>query len=196
MNNEHFKVSRKTKETDITLSLSLTGQEPSTIDTDIPFFNHLLTSMAFHGSFSLKLEARGDVDVDPHHLVEDTGLVLGEALKKLQKDLSPITRFSNSVVPMDESLAEVSLDVCGRAVLVYKADFPQPYSGTFDMSLIREFLTALSTRADMVIHAHIRYGENSHHMAEALFKALGKAIKAAFTPLPDEYGVQSTKGSL
>jgi imidazoleglycerol-phosphate dehydratase len=184
--------SRKTKETDITISLDITGPGSVSVDTGVPFFDHLLTAMAFHGGLGLDVVAKGDIEVDPHHLVEDIGLVLGDTLKKSSKD--GMQRYGHAVVPMDDALSEAVIDACGRPYLEYRAAFPQERSGDFDMWLIREFLLALSNRAMINIHALCRYGENSHHMAESLFKALGIAIKAAFTPTAG--GVRSTKGVL
>ncbi|MCF6335642.1 MAG: imidazoleglycerol-phosphate dehydratase HisB [Spirochaetales bacterium] len=189
-----IEIERKTKETDIKLILNTDGGN-ITINTGIPFFDHLLTAMTFHGEIGIDLTATGDVDVDPHHLVEDTGLVLGAALKKTIETYGAVRRFSHTVIPMDEALSEVTLDVCGRPCLVYNALYPQEYSGQFQMALLKEFLGALANSAGMGIHAHCRYGENSHHMAESLFKALGKAIKASFTPVNSDK-IMSTKGKL
>lgn len=185
---------RKTKETDIRLELNLGSSVIPQISTGLPFFDHILYSMAFHGGFFLRIEATGDIDVDPHHLVEDTGLVFGEALKQAAEKSTAINRFGHFIIPMDASLSEATIDVCGRPNLVYRADYPQTHAGDFDISLIREFLKALTDRAGMTLHAECRYGENSHHMVEALFKAIGKSIGQAYTP--HEGGILSTKGSL
>ncbi len=187
---------RRTKETEVTVILSFLHNPTVSVATDLPFFNHLLTAMAFHGHFSLNVHAVGDVQVDPHHLVEDTALVLGDVLKSIAKKSGPLTRFGHSVIPMDDSLAEVVIDVCERPFLVYNADFPQTSAGDFDIFLLREFLFALVNRAGITLHANIRYGQNSHHMAEALFKALGKAIFTAYTPAEHRGGIRSTKGIL
>jgi imidazoleglycerol-phosphate dehydratase len=149
--------------------------------------------MAFHGAFSIRVEALGDTDVDPHHLVEDVGLVLGDTLAKLSWDTGPVKRFGHAVIPMDEALSEVTVDVSGRPSLIYQASFPQSHAGDFDLALLREFMVALSGRARISLHGTVRYGENSHHMAESLFKALGKAIGQAYT---FEDKVLSTKGAL
>lgn len=197
--NTEARAERKTAETDISLTLTLGSLEnPAArpeIRMDLPFFAHMLTAMAFHGGFSLKLAASGDVDVDPHHLVEDVGLVLGEAFREIRKKSGPFKRFGHSVVPMDEALSEVTLDVSGRPYLVYRAEYPQDRAGDFSLSLIKEFLQALAVRGEMNIHASCLYGENGHHMAEALFKALGRALGQAFTPAEGQ-NVLSTKGSL
>jgi imidazoleglycerol-phosphate dehydratase len=186
---------RETKETNISLTVSLDEAEPVAIDTGVPFFDHLLTAMSFHGGFSLSLKATGDLSVDAHHLVEDSGLVLGDAFLALTSAEPGITRFGHAVIPMDEALSEVSVDVCGRPACVYRAEFPQPLVGTFDTSLIREFLLALAQRAKISLHAAVREGENSHHMAECLFKALGKALAAAYAPGHGRASV-STKGTI
>ena len=158
----------------------------------IPFFEHMLNAMAFHGGFRLEVEASGDIEVDPHHLVEDLGLVLGQALSCLRKG-NALARFGHAVVPMDETLAEVILDASGRPYLVYQADYPQERVGTFDLRLIKEFFHALAVKGEMNVHALCRYGGNAHHIAEALFKALGRALGEAYTPLKEEK-VLSTKG--
>ena len=192
MGNRTVVLKRKTKETDIKLTLDLDAKGVE-IDTPVAFFNHMLTAMAFHGGFALKVKADGDVDVDPHHLVEDLGLVLGDALSKSAEKTSVVKRYGYSIIPMDEAVSEAVIDICGRPSMVLNADFPQAYSGTFDMSLIREFLIALSNRAQIALHCTCRYGANSHHMAEALFKALGKAIAQAYSDAGSDQ-VLSTKG--
>ncbi len=194
MSSRKILLQRTTKETDITVELDLSGEGGVEIKTQLPFFNHILTSMAFHGNFALKISGVGDIDVDPHHLVEDCGLVLGEALNKTIEEFGPVMRYSNSVIPMDDALSEVTIDASGRPYCVFKADFPQPYSGNFDMSLLKEFFTALVNKAQITLHAECRYGENSHHMAESLFKALGKALYGAYYPLSEGKDVLSTKG--
>lgn len=192
MRKNAVEIKRKTKETDIRLSLDMTGKGVD-IDTPVAFFNHMLTAMAFHGGFALSVKADGDIDVDPHHLVEDIGLVLGDALAKSAEKTGVVKRYGYSIIPMDEAVSEAVIDICGRPSLVFNADFPQPKAGTFDMSLIREFLIALSNRAQIALHCTCRYGQNSHHMAEALFKALGKALAQAYAPA-DSKQVLSTKG--
>jgi imidazoleglycerol phosphate dehydratase HisB len=187
---------RTTKETDISLSLSLDETDPVAVDTGVPFFDHMLTAMSFHGGFSLKVTASGDLSVDAHHLVEDLGIVLGDALLQAAGPEPSVKRFSHAVVPMDEALAETVIDVCGRSTCVYRADFPQKLIGTFDPALIREFFQALSQRAKISLHATVREGENSHHMAEALFKSLGLALAAAYTHVPGPRRTVSTKGTL
>jgi imidazoleglycerol-phosphate dehydratase len=188
--------SRKTKETDIHIEIDPDGEGNISIKTGVPFLDHLLHAMAFHGGFDLTIKAKGDLDVDPHHLIEDTGIVLGQTLLNIVTEYGSIVRFSYAIIPMDDALSEVVIDVCGRPSLIYKAMFPQRRVGDFDTALLKEFLTGLTSRAGMSLHAHIRYGENSHHMAESLFKALGKAIKIAYTKTGDNQGEMSTKGTI
>lgn len=188
-------VERKTKETEILVSLqeavALTPE--LSIDTPVPFFNHMLQAMLFHGGFGGSITGRGDVDVDPHHLVEDVGLVLGDALLELQERRGAVARFGHAVVPMDDALAEVTVDACKRPYLVYNVSFPQSYAGSFDISLAKEFFQGLSSRARINLHMETRYGENSHHMVEALFKACGRSLQMAYAA---SGGILSTKGSL
>ncbi len=181
-NPRRIETSRKTKETDITVVLDLSGPGDIRVDTGLPFFDHLLTSMAFHGGFCLSVAARGDVEVDAHHLVEDTGLVLGNALADILQRCQPVARFGHAVIPMDEALAEVAVDVCGRPTLGYRPRFPQARAGSFDLWLLREFFLALADQARISIHVDTRGAENSHHAAEAVFKALGRALAQAYGP--------------
>jgi imidazoleglycerol-phosphate dehydratase len=185
--------SRKTSETEVHVELGLGEAGIVTIDTGVPFFDHLLKAMSFHGRFTLVLRARGDLEVDEHHLVEDTGLALGEALSELAAGEEAVRRFGHAVVPMDESLCEVSIDICGRPTLVFTGEFPQARIGSFEADLVREFLNALAARARIALHACLRYGANSHHLAEALFKALGLALSQAYAP---SKGEMSTKGTI
>ena len=185
---------RNTRETQIRLTLKLDSPEEPKIETPVPFFNHILSSMSFHGGFGLSLVADGDVEVDPHHLVEDTGIVLGDALRESIERFGPVRRFGRAVIPMDEALSSVTLDASGRPFLVLKAVFPQEYAGEFPLCLVKEFLIALSSRGGLTLHGECSYGENSHHMAEALFKALGRALGEAFRPAAGS--VVSTKGLL
>ena len=185
-------VARKTRETDITLTLDL-DRTGGSVRTGVAFFDHLLASMAFHGRFRLDLEAAGDIGVDAHHLVEDTGLVLGQAFADVFARAGRVARFAHAVIPMDEALSEVAIDVCGRPTLAWRAAFPQSWVGTFDLSLLREFFGALASQARISLHAETRAGENSHHMAEALFKALGRALQQAYAPTGDE---MSSKGRM
>jgi imidazoleglycerol-phosphate dehydratase len=186
-------VARKTRETDITLTLDPDAAVAGAIRTGLPFLDHLLTSMSFHGGLGLALEGSGDLEVDAHHMVEDTGIVLGQAFAAVLEKSGQVTRFGHAVIPMDEALAEATVDVCGRSTLFWHALFPQPQAGTFDLSLLREFFTALAAQACISLHVEVRRGENSHHMAEAGFKALGKALQQAYAPSSRE---MSSKGQI
>ena len=189
---------RKTKETCIAVELDL--DEPGSIDveTGVPFFDHLLGAAAFHGRFGLRVRAQGDTEVDFHHVVEDTGLVVGDALEKILAEHGEVERFGHSIIPMDEALSEAVVDVCGRSTLVFEPSFPQAMVGSFDVALIREFLSALAMRARIALHVRLIHGVNSHHMAESLFKALGRALKAAYTARSSHEGTDgmSTKGTI
>lgn len=191
-------ITRTTKETSITLSLNRAIQQPPQVDIqmDLPFFAHMLHAFAYHGGFDLTIQGTGDIDVDPHHLVEDVGIVLGQAVLQLQNSLGPTKRFGHQVIPMDDALGEAVIDCCNRAYLVYQADFPQSHSGTFDMSLFREFFTSFVSNSRINLHLICRYGVNSHHMIEALFKAMGRALGIALTPLEGADQALSTKGKL
>lgn len=186
--------SRTTKETSITLSLDLSSAPDPEIDTGLPFFDHMLTAMSFHGALGLKLAAGGDVEVDAHHTVEDVGIVLGSAIEEIQQSAPNIRRFGSALVPMDDALVEVSVDFGGRPYIVTNLRFPQEYAGGFQLPLIREFLHGLAVHGKCNLHANARYGENGHHVAEACFKALGIAIYGAFSPGPYRKGA-STKGA-
>lgn len=174
----------------------MSGTGDVNIQTGVPYLDHMLTAMAFHGKFDLDIKATGDLEVDPHHLVEDVGLVFGDALKTTVEKFGGVKRYAQSCIPMDEALSEVVVDVCMRPYLVYKADYPQEFSGTFQMFLLREFFHALTAKGALTLHAICRYGENSHHMSEALFKALGRALKEAYTPIDSSTDSMSTKGKL
>lgn len=186
------RLERTSAETRIAVELGLDLSAPVRIDTPVPFFNHVLEALAFHGRFALQVRARGDVEVDPHHLVEDVGLVLGDCLREACGDAA-VTRFGCALVPMDDALAEVVIDAGGRPYLHYSASYPQPLAGAFDVALVREFLLAVTTRARINVHATVRRGVNTHHMVEALFKALGRALAAAYAP---SAAAMSTKGRI
>jgi len=190
-----IKIDRKTAETDISLKLDLEKREKPHINTGLPFFDHMLTAMAFHGKFFLEIIASGDIEVDPHHLVEDTGLVLGQALKKSFHDKAAINRYGTAIIPMDDALSEVVIDVCNRPYLVFNVNFPQEMSGSFANFLFKEFFQGLVSEAKVNLHLISRYGENSHHISESLFKASGIAIEYAFRKT-GESGTEtmSTKG--
>lgn len=185
---------RATKETEISARLCLDGGEAD-ICTGVGFFNHMLTAFAMHGGFGLTLRAKGDLEVDCHHTVEDVGIVLGEALRQALGDRSGIERYGSFFVPMDEALAFASVDVSGRPFLVFDANFPQERVGDFDTCMTEEFFRAFSFHAGITLHLRAEYGTNSHHMIEALFKAAAHAVKAA---VKETGGVRplSTKGVL
>ena len=186
-------VKRKTKETDITLSLNLDGGDYD-IQTGIGFFDHMLTAFAVHGGFGLHVSVSGDLNVDCHHTIEDTGIVLGKAFSEALGDKTGITRYGSFYLPMDESLAFVSVDISGRPFLVFNAEFPQEKVGEYDSCMTQEFFRAFSTNAFITLHAQVLYGINSHHEIEALFKALAHALQIAVTPTNCK--VMSTKGVL
>ncbi len=171
-------IERKTKETDISLTLCLDGGEVS-IDTGIGFFDHMLNSFATHGGFGLTVSVKGDLQVDGHHTVEDTGIVLGQAFSKALGDKGSIDRFGSFYVPMDEALAFASVDVSGRPFLVFDARFPQAVCGEYDCALTVEFMRALAYNAGITLHMKSIYGDNSHHIAEALYKAAAHALRLA-----------------
>ena len=171
-------ISRKTKETDIKLSLCLEGGDIS-IDTGIGFFDHMLNSFATHAGFGLELKVKGDLYVDEHHTVEDTGIVLGKAFSQILKDKSSIDRFGSFYVPMDEALAFASVDISGRPFLVFECSFNDPRTGGFDNCLTEEFMRAFAFNAGITLHLKCPYGSNDHHKNEAMFKALAHALKAA-----------------
>ena len=191
------KIERKTKETDISVEINLDGRGAYSIKTPIPFFDHMLTLMCKHGLFDMKLKARGDVEIDDHHTVEDTGIVLGKVLKQALGDMKGIGRYGQASVPMDEALAHVSLDVSGRQFLVYNVAFPKKSRlREFDPDLIEDFLQAFTAGAGMTLHVNVFCGRNTHHIIEAVFKALGRALKQAVAIDPRVKGIPSTKGSL
>lgn len=184
---------RKTKETDVDLTLSLDGGAVE-IDTGIGFFDHMLTALAFYGGWGLTLRVTGDLHVDGHHTVEDTGIVLGQALREALGDRAGIRRFGTAYVPMDEALCRTVLDFSNRPYLVFRAAMPQPMIGDYDSCLTVEFMRALAINAGLTLHQECLYGENAHHISEALFKSLGMAIKEAVQVSGQE--VASTKGVL
>jgi imidazoleglycerol-phosphate dehydratase len=195
MKERKIELTRKTKETQVVLTLNLEAVDSIEIESGIPFLNHLLHAMAFHGNFGLRIKAGGDIEVDPHHVVEDIGLVLGDALAALVGNSVAVIRFGHSVIPMDEALSEVAVDICGRPTCVYNVNFPQNTIGSFDLLLLREFFFALANRAKISIHVITRAGKNSHHMAESMFKALGKALSQAYTHGEKIKNI-STKGTI
>jgi imidazoleglycerol-phosphate dehydratase len=190
-------LSRKTAETDISLSLSLDGSGQSSIATGVGFFDHMLTHLAKHALLDLTVTAKGDLHIDDHHTVEDISLVLGSALDSALGDKAGIFRYGWASIPMEDTLATVALDLSGRPAFVFNAAFPSKKIGTFDVELIAESLRSLSNTAKMNLHVNVPYGTNSHHIAEAIFKALAKSLRQAITPDPRAQGaIPSTKGTL
>ena len=186
-------LSRKTKETDIRLSLALEGGEVE-VSTGIGFFDHMLTAFAFYGGLGLKLEVQGDLEVDGHHTVEDVGIVLGQAMSRALGDRKGIRRFASAYIPMDEALCFTALDFSNRPFLVFDADMPQPMIGGYDSCLTEEFMRAFAVNSGLTLHMKCLYGKNAHHITEALFKSLGVAVKEAVAITGT--GVTSTKGVL
>lgn len=189
-------ITRTTRETDITVALELDGTGKSSIDTGIPFMNHMLELFAKHGFFDLEVRAKGDIEVDYHHTMEDLGLVLGQALAEALGDKAGIRRYGSGILPMDETLALVALDLSGRPCLVWDVDFPAQMIRDLDVRLFCEFFQALVNRAGMNLHVKKLAGEEVHHVAEAIFKAFAKALDQAVSLDPRVKGVLSTKGSL
>ena len=187
---------RMTKETDISVTIDLDGTGKSEIHTGSGFFDHMLHGFARHGLFDLKVDVKGDLEVDCHHTVEDTGIVLGEAVKKAVGEKAGIRRYGHMLLPMDETLALCAVDLSGRPYLKFQADFTNDKIGDMDTEMIREFFYAVSYSAMMNIHLKILDGENSHHMAEALFKAFGKSLDMATMEEPRLSEAWTTKGSL
>jgi imidazoleglycerol-phosphate dehydratase len=190
-------VTRKTAETDITLTVALDGRGTAKIDTGVPFFDHMLTLFAKHGLFDLEVAAKGDVDVDYHHTVEDVGLVLGQALKEALGEKIGIRRYGFFLLPMDESLARVAIDVGGRPHLVYEANAPTMFVRDFNIVLVKEFCRALSNALGANLHVQLMYGEEPHHVAEAIFKCLARALDLATQIEPRAADLlPSTKGRI
>lgn len=188
---------RKTRETDVSLAITLDGTGAYRIDTPVPFLDHMLELMARHGLLDVKLKARGDTSVDDHHTVEDAGLVLGDGIRKALGDMKGIRRYGSASVPMDEALASVSLDISGRPHLVFNVCYPKRSKiKGFDVDLVVDFLQALVSRAGITLHVNVPYGRNTHHMVEAVFKALGRALRDAVERDPRVRGVPSTKGKM
>ena len=189
-------IKRKTKETNIELSLNLDGRGGFEIETGSGFFDHMLSHVARHGLFDLKLHAKGDLHVDAHHTVEDVGICLGQAIDQALGDKKGIVRFASATVPMEDALASVAVDLCGRAYCVYNAAYTSDKIGEFDVQLVEEFLRALANNARMNLHVNVAYGSNSHHIAEAVFKALARSLAEAVRIDDRCEDVPSTKGVL
>lgn len=189
-------IRRTTKETDIRLSLDLDGNGNASVDTGIGFFDHMLEGFAKHGFFDLECRVKGDLQVDGHHTVEDTGIVLGNAIQTAAGEKKGIKRYGHFILPMDDALALVAVDLCGRPYLDFQCDFPTERVGYLDTELVREFFYAVSYAAGMNLHIRMLAGTNSHHMIEAIFKAFAKALDMAVSAEPRTTEVLSTKGSL
>ncbi len=190
------KISRKTSETEILLELDLDGTGKNSIETGIPFFNHMLTLFSVHGFMDLSLKATGDIDVDFHHTVEDVGLVLGEALSTALSDRAGIVRYGYAVTPMEETLCTCAVDLSNRPFLVYNIPLSIDSKGMFDTGLAKEFFRAFSNKSGMNLHINVPYGENEHHIIESIFKSLGRAIDHAVQFDGRISGTRSSKGSL
>src|SRR3954451_16455426 len=189
-------ISRKTKETQIRLSLNLDGTGNAAPRTGVGFFDHMLDLLARHSLIDLAVDAKGDLDVDAHHTVEDVGIVLGQAIEKAVGDKRGINRYGWAIVPMDESLAQVAIDLSGRPAVVFNVKFPRGTIGDFPVELIEEFFKSVATNAKMNLHITVPYGSNNHHISDAIFKATAKALRQAVTHDPRNTDVPSTKGSL
>jgi imidazoleglycerol-phosphate dehydratase len=191
------RVSRRTNETDVTVSLALDGAGQATIATGVGFLDHMLDLLARHALFDLDLRVTGDLHVDQHHTVEDSGIALGQAFAQALGDKKGIARYASLHLPMDETLTRVALDISGRPFLVFRTAFPTEKIGAFDAELVREFFQAFAMNAGITLHVETLYGQNSHHIAESCFKGLARALRAAVALDPREGGrVPSTKGSL
>jgi imidazoleglycerol-phosphate dehydratase len=194
--NRTASVTRNTAETQITLALGLDGTGKADIETGVGFFDHMLTLLAGHSLFDLTVRCTGDLHVDGHHTVEDVGRALGLALKDCLGDRRGIRRYGHAIIPMDESLATVAVDLGGRAACVFAVDFPVPTIGTFDAQLVEVFWESVAATAGMNFHAILHHGRNGHHIAEAVFKAAARALRAAVEADPRQPGIPSTKGTL
>jgi|TARA_Y100001947_G_C10340693_1_gene305139 imidazoleglycerol-phosphate dehydratase len=190
-------ITRTTRETDITVTVNLDGTGKANVQTGVGFFDHMLDSFARHSFIDLDVKADGDLHIDAHHTVEDTGIVIGQAIKDALGDFAGITRFGHAYIPMDETLSRASVDLCKRPYLVWKVDFRRDKIGDMDTELFKEFFHALAGNGGMCLHVENLYGENNHHIAESCFKAAARALRMAVTP-DERLGGKpaSTKGSL
>ncbi len=189
-------INRKTKETDISLTINIDGEGAGKINSGIPFFDHMLTLFAAHGFFDLNISAIGDLDVDFHHTVEDIGIVLGTGLSNALGDRKGIKRFGHAVLPMDETLTNVTIDLSNRPYMVYNIPKTSYQGDKLDPSLVKEFFRAVAVNAGMNLHINVLYGENNHHIMESIFKAAGKALDQATSFDPRIKNILSTKGAL
>lgn len=190
------KISRQTKETSIEVSIDLDGSGESTIQTGVGFFDHMLELFAKHGLFDLKVSAEGDLHVDQHHTVEDTGICIGQAIRQALGDKAGISRYGHFSLPMEETLVSTAIDLSGRYFLVFNADFPTEKIGTFDSQLVEDFWQAFGANLLCNLHVNVHYGRNSHHISEGIFKSLARALRMAITVDPRQVGVASTKGTI
>ena len=189
------KVSRTTKETEVSVELNLDGRGSSEADTGLPFFDHMLQQLGKHAGWDLSVTSKGDLDVDGHHTVEDVGLAVGQALAEALGDKAGIRRFASIMVPLDEAAVEVALDLSGRNFVLHEVDVPAETIGTFDTGLVEDFVRAFAQAADLTVHVRLRSGRSPHHVVEAEFKALAKALGDACAPTGRD-DVPSTKGTL
>ena len=197
MSDRSAKVSRNTLETQISVSLNLDGSGKSSFDTGIPFLEHMLEQIARHGSLDLEVSARGDLHIDDHHTVEDIGITLGQAFNQALADKKGIMRYGHAYVPLDEALSRVVIDFSGRPSIAYRVTYPRARIGVFDVDLIHEFFQGFANHAPATLHIDNLFGHNAHHIAETIFKAFGRALRAAVAPDERMAGViPSTKGSL
>ncbi|UNL84740.1 imidazoleglycerol-phosphate dehydratase HisB [Priestia koreensis] len=190
------RIARKTNETNIDLTLAIDGEGQAELETGVPFLDHMLDLFTKHGQFNLNLDAKGDVEIDDHHTTEDIGICLGQALKEALGDKKGIKRYGNAFVPMDDALAQVVVDLSNRPHFEIRGDIPSSRVGTFDTELVHEFLWKFALEARMNLHVIIHYGRNTHHIIEAVFKAMARALDEATTVDPRIKGVPSTKGML
>ena len=196
MTERRAKIERNTGETQIKLDFTIDGEGKSELETGVPFLTHMLDLFTKHGHYNLMVEANGDTEVDDHHTTEDIGIVLGQAVKEALGDKKGIRRYGNAFVPMDETLAQVVVDLSNRPHLEFRAEFPKEKVGTFDTELVHEFMWKFALEARMNLHIIVHYGHNTHHMIEAVFKALARALDEATSIDERVKGVPSTKGLL
>jgi len=196
MNSRSATIERETKETSISITLNLDGSGEHEIESPVPFFNHMLSAVARHGFFDLRVKATGDIEIDAHHTVEDLGIVLGETFKKALGDKAGVRRFGRATMPMHEALAAVVIDFSGRPFLVFNVELPKAKVGEFDTELVEEFFVAFCNHSGANLHVNLAYGDNLHHIIEGIFKAFGRALDEATGIDPRIHGVLSTKGFL
>lgn len=189
-------IERSTKETTITVSVNLDGTGIADVETGVGFFDHMLTHLAKHGQFDITVKAKGDLEIDAHHTVEDVGICLGQAFLQAVGEPKGLTRFGHAVIPMDEALAEAAVDFSGRPFLVFRAEIPKVKLGDFDAELAEEFFRAFSMNSRITLHLILRYATNVHHSVEVMFKAFARALGQALSVDPDSDAIPSTKGVL